>query len=197
VSFVRSFDGHRANVPEISEPRTAGISGRGAPEARPVAARRGSHGASGNRAGAGANATGGSPSGHGAEAVGQTLLDEGISGTPAYMAPEQARRDRATTASDWYAVGVFHALTGELPFEGNMFEIMNRKLSADCAAEAATLLEPLNPLNAAIAGARRGRLLGGDEGRALVARAHAVLSAEGIKNPDRWMRMVTPAALRD
>jgi eukaryotic-like serine/threonine-protein kinase len=72
-------------------------------------------------------------SGHGAEAVGQTLLDEGISGTPAYMAPEQARGDRATTASDWYAVGVmlFHALTGELPFEGNMFEIMNRKLSAD------------------------------------------------------------------
>jgi eukaryotic-like serine/threonine-protein kinase len=63
--------------------------------------------------------------------------------------------------------------------------------------EAATLLEPLNPLNAAIAGARRGRLLGGDEGRALVARAHAVLSAENIKNPDRWMRIFTPAALRD
>jgi hypothetical protein len=63
--------------------------------------------------------------------------------------------------------------------------------------KAMTLFEPLNAVNASIAGARRGRLLGAEEGCELIARAHAVLAAQGIKNPDRWMRMVTPAALRD
>jgi eukaryotic-like serine/threonine-protein kinase len=38
-----------------------------------------------------------------------------LAGTPAYMAPEQARGQRATTASDWYAVGVmlFEVLAGQ------------------------------------------------------------------------------------
>jgi len=45
--------------------------------------------------------------------------EKNISGTPAYMSPEQAAAEPLTTATDWYAVGVmlFEALTGRIPFE--------------------------------------------------------------------------------
>jgi serine/threonine protein kinase/tetratricopeptide (TPR) repeat protein len=52
-----------------------------------------------------------------------------VFGTPAYMSPEQAAGEAVTPASDWYAVGVmlFEALTGQLPFDGSVLEILRQK----------------------------------------------------------------------
>jgi serine/threonine protein kinase len=56
-------------------------------------------------------------------------VDDSLSGTPAYMAPEQATFTRATPATDWYAVGVvlYEALAGRLPFEGSAPSILFAK----------------------------------------------------------------------
>ncbi len=58
---------------------------------------------------------------------------QSVQGTPAYMAPEQAY-GHPTAASDLYAVGVmiFEALTGRVPFDGSVYDVLAAKQLADC-----------------------------------------------------------------
>src|ERR1039457_4678559 len=61
-----------------------------------------------------------------------------VVGTPAYMSPEQGAGTAITEASDWYAVGVmlFEALTGQLPFQGGMAEVLHWKRHTEAPAPA-------------------------------------------------------------
>lgn len=66
----------------------------------------------------------------------QVTQDGTISGTPAYMAPEQASAEPLSEASDWYAFGamLYEMLTGQLPIEGrNVTELLQRKLCDEAA----------------------------------------------------------------
>ncbi len=57
--------------------------------------------------------------------------DEDFAGTPVYMAPEQALSTDVGPPADWYAVGIvlFQALTGCLPFDGTVTEILSQKVA--------------------------------------------------------------------
>ena len=56
-----------------------------------------------------------------------------LTGTPAYMAPEQIGGHAPTEASDWYSVGamLYQALTGHLPFPGNSLATVVNKMRVD------------------------------------------------------------------
>ncbi|HJX63816.1 MAG TPA: AAA family ATPase, partial [Polyangia bacterium] len=63
----------------------------------------------------------------------RSLRGDGLVGTPAYMAPEQAKDGPSQPAADWYAVGamLYEVLTGRLPHNGSLIEILLKKQSED------------------------------------------------------------------
>jgi serine/threonine protein kinase len=54
-----------------------------------------------------------------------------VSGTPAYMSPEQTRGELVTARSDVYSLGViaYRMITGRLPFEGSTADVLNAQLN--------------------------------------------------------------------
>ncbi|NOT26879.1 MAG: protein kinase [Acidobacteria bacterium] len=54
-------------------------------------------------------------------------------GTPAYLSPEQCNAGPVSSASDWYSVGatLYHALSGRLPFEGAVRDVIEMKMTKD------------------------------------------------------------------
>ncbi|MES1183401.1 MAG: AAA family ATPase, partial [Myxococcales bacterium] len=56
-------------------------------------------------------------------------VEDLVLGTPAYMAPEQARASLVGPPADFYAIGVmlYEALTGQLPFDGAPEEVLYAK----------------------------------------------------------------------
>ena len=81
----------------------------------------------------------------------QTAVEEStrgsITGTVAYMSPEQTRGERLTEASDWYAVGclLYEALTGRLPFTGKTAAIVHAKRRDSVPPPPQTLVPGLAP----------------------------------------------------
>jgi eukaryotic-like serine/threonine-protein kinase len=64
--------------------------------------------------------------------------DEARGGTPAYLSPEEASGAAPSAASDWYGVGVtlYELLTGALPFDGSVADVLLRKRTTDPPAPA-------------------------------------------------------------
>jgi len=62
----------------------------------------------------------------------ETLAGD-VTGTPAYMSPEQAAGSRVSGASDWYSVGVvlYEALAGSVPYDGGFLKILTDKQRRD------------------------------------------------------------------
>lgn len=64
---------------------------------------------------------------------GEATRTEAVVGTPNYMAPEQARGEMATTATDIYALGgtLYFLLTGRPPFQGKNVVDIAKKLETE------------------------------------------------------------------
>ncbi len=98
-------------------------------------------------------------------------VEQGMIGTPAYMAPEQAFGGEVTEASDWYAVGVilYEALTGRLPFEGSVRDILIGKHQEDAPSPRALAPDAPDRLLVLVEGLLRRDPLARPTGQAVLA----------------------------
>jgi serine/threonine-protein kinase len=76
-----------------------------------------------------------------------TVSSGGVVGTPAYMAPEQARAEAIGPGTDVWAVGVvlFRCLSGKLPFEASSSAALLLKLVQERAAPIGSVCPGLPP----------------------------------------------------
>jgi serine/threonine protein kinase len=72
--------------------------------------------------------------------------DGDVSGSPHYLAPERALGKPATIATDIYALGVlgYLLITGTLPFDGSIVEILLRQVQEDPEPPSQRLGEPVD-----------------------------------------------------
>ena len=82
-----------------------------------------------------------------AVAAGEVVEGE-VSGTPAYMAPEQLAGKGATVRSDIYALGLvlYELYTGRKAFDGATFQELKRKHSEDPPASPSTISPGFDPV---------------------------------------------------
>ncbi|HEY5951425.1 MAG TPA: serine/threonine-protein kinase [Kofleriaceae bacterium] len=73
--------------------------------------------------------------------------EEGVSGSPHYLAPERAAGGPASVASDVYALGVlgYLLLTGTLPYEGGVVEVLMAQINNTPEPIAARRREEVDP----------------------------------------------------
>ncbi len=128
--------------------------------------------------------------------VGQT--EQSICGTPAYMAPEQALGERATPASDWYAVGVmlYQSIARRMPHSGFHPAELFRKKQLEEPAPLSRLATPvpddLVQLTAALL--RRDPALRPSTDQ-LLAAARSWASLRVCDQPEPISRNVSPAGV--
>lgn len=72
--------------------------------------------------------------------------DDGIDGTPEYLAPERIGGAPASRASDIYAMGIvlFELLTGKLPYVGDTLEVFRQQRDVAMPKPSAHIDEPLD-----------------------------------------------------
>lgn len=118
-------------------------------------------------------------------------LHEGIVGTPAYMAPEQAAGLEVGPPSDWYAVGVmlYEILAGRPPFSGRGLKVLVQKQTENPLPPGQFLADPNKSVRTADLQALALELLDRDparrpSGRSVLRRLGAARPARGpFANP--------------
>jgi hypothetical protein len=117
---------------------------------------------------------------------------ESMAGTPAYLAPERRLGMPASEGHDWYGVGVtlYEALTGRVPFEAPLEEMLRRKRETDPCPPADIAPDVPGDLNAICMGLLRRdpaeRLTGQEAARLLDGDAAMSGEAHGFSTDADW-----------
>ena len=127
-----------------------------------------------------------------------TLLRGSVAVAAALAGPRRDRegllREAALAAARLDGEGTHYARPAAALLSASILAARGRPAEARSPLEHAVIdFEAADmALHAEVARRRLGALLGGDEGRALVARADAFMARQGIKRPDRWTAIHAP-----